>query len=233
MSKLSSLSIFFPTFNEEKNIEDILKLALKVGGMVSDKFEIIVINDGSRDQTGKIVQEYSKNYNQITLIEHKTNLGYGAALKTGFYSSKYEYITYMDADGQFNFEDLQKLVTELEDKSADIVIGFRIRRADNFIRVLNGKIWNILVGLLLNLQVKDIDCGFKLLKKKVLDDIPKLESNGATISAELLVKAKKRGFKIVQLGLNHRFRRFGNATGGNPIHILRAFSDLFSILPKL
>lgn len=229
--KLSSLSVFFPAFNEEKNIKEILLQALLVARKVSGKFEIIVINDGSLDHTEEVVKEVGKKNIQVKLINHAVNMGYGAALKSGFYNSRFDYITYMDSDGQFNFSDLEKLIARIDD--ADLVVGYRIKRADKFIRVLNGKLWNFLVSILMGLSMRDIDCGFKLIKKKVIDSIPQLESNGATVSAELLVKAKKRGFRIVQVGLEHKPRKYGQATGGNPLHIFRAFMDLFTILPKV
>ncbi|MBI2596212.1 glycosyltransferase family 2 protein [Candidatus Daviesbacteria bacterium] len=231
MTKLTSLSIFFPAFNEEKNIPIVIAQVLSVAPNISKKFEIIIINDGSVDGTKEVVERTTRKNKNVRLVNHKKNLGYGAALKSGFYNSKYDYITYMDSDGQFNFSQIEKLISKIG--KTDIVVGFRIKRADRLIRVLNGKLWNLMVSLLLGINLKDIDCGFKLVKKEVIEKIPRLESNGATISAELLVKAKKMGFKIEQVGLVHEPRRFGNATGGNPLHIFRAFYDLFKLLPKL
>lgn len=229
--RLSSLSIFFPALNEEKNIPIVINQALAVAPKYSNKFEIIVVNDGSVDKTKQVVEEIAKRHKNIKLVNHIKNMGYGAALKSGFYSCKYDFITYMDSDGQFNFGQLERLISKID--NADIVVGYRIKRADKFIRVVNGKLWNFLVSVLLGIYLRDIDCGFKLIKKQVIEKIPKLESNGATISAELLVKAKKNGFKIEQIGLEHEPRRFGNATGGNPLHIFRAFIDLIKLWPKL
>lgn len=231
MKKLPSLSIFLPAFNEEKNIGLVINQVLKFVPKISQKFEILIIDDGSIDHTADEVKKISQLHSQVKLIQHPHNQGYGAALKSGFYNSRYAYITYMDGDRQFDFTDLNKLIEKID--QADLVIGYRIKRADNWVRVLNGKLWNFLVSLLLRLRVKDIDCGFKLVKKEVIDAIPKLESNGATISGELLIKAHKKGFKIEQVGLKHKPRKFGSATGGNPLHIFRAFYDLFSILPKV
>ena len=233
MDKLSSLSIFFPAFNEEKNIPIVLSQVLELGLKIADKYEVIVVDDGSMDQTAEVVRDFIKKHSNIKLIQHKENLGYGSALKTGFYNSKFDYITYMDGDGQFDFSEIVKLILKMEEEKSDIAIGFRIKRQDRFVRVINGKLWNFLCSSLMGLRIRDIDCGFKLVKRKVIDDIPKLESSGATISAELLVKAKKKGFKISQVGLIHKDRLFGKATGGNPLHIFRAFYDLFTILPKV
>lgn len=231
MKKLNSLSIFLPAYNEEKNISSTIYQVLEIAPKISEKFEILIINDGSKDSTSEIVENLSLKEKRIKLISHQTNLGYGAALKSGIYASQFDYITYMDSDGQFDFSEVNNLLNFID--GYDVVIGYRIKRADKFIRRLNGHLWTSLVNLLLGLNFKDIDCGFKLLKKEVIDSIPKLQSNGATISAELLIKAKKKGFKIKQVGLKHQFRKFGTATGGNPIHILRAFFDLLKILPKV
>lgn len=231
MKKLSSLSIFFPAFNEQENIKIMVNRALEVAPQVSQKFEIIVVNDGSIDKTQTVVKEMASKDKNIRLISHEVNRGYGSALKTGFYNSKYDYITYSDGDAQFDFKQLIRLVEKAD--QADLVVGYRIKRADNLVRVINGRLWNLLVSSLLRLNIKDIDCGFKLIKKQVIDTIPELESTGATVSAELLVKAKKKGFRIAQVGLVHEPRKFGAATGGNPLHIFRAFSDLFYLWPKL
>ncbi len=231
MNKLNSLSIFFPAFNEEANIKTTVARALEIAPKIASKFEILVIDDGSRDKTAKVVGDIAEIEKTVRLISHHKNLGYGAALKSGFYSSKFDYIVYMDSDGQYDFEDITKMIEKIKD--ADIVAGFRIKRADNFNRVVYAKLWNLLLKALFGISVRDIDCGFKLIKRKVLDSISRLESNGATISAELLTKAKKKGFKIDQVGLIHKPRVFGVNTHGNPLHIFRAFYDILILIPKL
>lgn len=231
MNQLPSLSIFFPAFNEAENIPIIVAQVLENISKITDQYEIIIVNDGSTDNTTEVVNSLILKNKNIKMITHPTNLGYGAALKTGFYNSRFEYIVYMDSDGQFDFLEIYKLIPFKEE--FQIVIGYRIKRADNFLRKLNGHLWTFLMNLLLGIGFKDIDCGFKLIKKEVIDRIPKLESNGATISAELLAKAKKYGFKIKQVGLTHKSRLYGKATGGNVLHIFRAFYDLLKILKKI
>lgn len=231
MNKLTSLSIFFPALNEEGNIASVIKDALIVAPRIANKFEIIIIDDGSKDKTSLVVKQIADKEKRIRLIQHPSNLGYGAALRTGFYNSHFDYIVYMDGDGQFSFSEIKKLLKFSE--QADLVVGFRLKRADPYLRIIKGELWTLLCNLLLNVKVKDIDCGFKLIRREVIKKIPRLESNGATISAELLAKAQKKGFKIKSVGLMHRRRRFGKATGGNALHIFRAFYDLIKILPKL
>ena len=225
--KLPSLSIFFPVFNEGQNIPIILTEVLSLAPKIAQKYEVLIINDGSTDNTNEIIKKYIKSNKNVKLIEHEKNRGYGAALKTGFYNSHFQYITYMDSDGQFEFSEIFKLLSKIGEN--DLVIGRRVRRADNFLRILNGMLWNLLVHSLFSIKFKDIDCGFKIMNRKVLDKIPKLKSNGATISVELVMKAKNKGFKIAQVDLIHKPRKFGKATGGSPLHIFRAFLDLYRL----
>lgn len=229
--KLSSLSIFFPAFNEEKNIAATIKKALVIAPTIASKFEILVIDDGSKDKTAEVVGNIAKKEKTVKLIKHPKNLGYGAALKTGFYNSSFDYIAYMDSDGQYDFSDIVKMIEKIQD--ADVVAGFRVKRADSFNRIVYAKLWNLLLKALFGISVRDIDCGFKLIKRQVLGAIPHLKSNGATISAELLTKAKKKGFKIDQVGLVHKPRVFGVNTHGDPLHIFRAFYDLVTLLSKI
>ncbi len=130
--KLSSLSIFFPVFNEGQNIAHILFEVILVAPKIAQKYEIIVVNDGSIDNTSEVVKKILKSNKNIKLIEHEKNMGYGAALKSGFYNSRFEYITYMDSDGQFEFAEVFKLLPKIWEY--DLVIGRRVKRADNFLR---------------------------------------------------------------------------------------------------
>lgn len=231
MQKTPALSVFFPAYNEEKNIGKTVETALKILPQIATDFEIIVVNDGSTDETGEVVKKIISKNPKVRLISHPKNLGYGAALATGFYSAKFPQIAFTDSDGQFDFSEIKKFLEKID--KADLVIGHRIKRAEGLARKLNAQSWRFLNFLLFGLKVKDIDCGFKLIKKKVLEKIPKLESNGATISVELLVKTKKAGFKIVEVPVNHYPRKVGRPTGASPKVIARAFIELFKLFVKL
>jgi glycosyltransferase involved in cell wall biosynthesis len=232
--KIKELSVFFPAYNEEANIHQTVEKAIEVLKKIAKKWEIIVIDDGSKDKTGAIVKRLIKKEPRIRLITHTPNRGYGAALKSGFYNSQYEWIAFTDADGQFDFSEITKFFEKQKQTGADLVIGYYLKRAVHFYRILGSKLWELAVFLLFGLKVKDIDCGFKLIRKKVIEEIPPLEAErGPFISSELLIKAKKKGFKIVQLGVHHYPRRAGKATGASLKVILSGLKDLIRLKAKL
>ena len=233
--QIEELSVFFPCYNEEKNIKNTVSKAVKVLKKVAKKWEIILINDGSKDNTAKVIEQIKKGYpKEISIITHNPNRGYGAALKSGLYNAKYDWITFTDSDGQFDFEEITKFIDKQQKTKADIVIGYYLSRQVSKATILTSKIWEIIVFILFGLKVTDIDCGFKLIRKSVIEKIPKLEAErGAFISSEFLIKSKKAGFKIVELGVHHYPRVEGKATGRNIKVILKSFSDLFGLWYKI
>jgi glycosyltransferase involved in cell wall biosynthesis len=233
MKKLiDQLSVFFPVFNEEQNIRRTVTDAKRVLEYLSDKWEIIIVNDGSTDATLKIANQLSDNDKRIRVISHKKNLGYGEALKTGFYSAKYSWIATTDADGQFDFSEITLLWQKAN--KAQVIIGYRLDRKDPMLRKFFGWGWTYLANLLLGINVRDVDCSFKLVKKQVIKDIPKLISTrGGMISPELLAKAKNKGFIIAQVGVHHYPRKKGHQTGADIRVILKSFIDLLRLYRNL
>lgn len=232
--QIPELSVFFPAYNEEGHLASTVRKAISVLNKTADKWEIIIVNDGSKDNTGKIAEELAKKDKRITVITHNPNRGYGASLKSGFYNSKYDWIAFTDSDGQFDFSELPKLIEARDEQKADLVVGYYLKRSVPFHRKLNTFIWQTIVRLLFGLRVRDIDCGFKLISKKVIQKIPKLESErGAFISSEFLIKAQKFGYKIVEIGVHHYPRTMGKGTGADLNVIIKSFVDLFSLWRKL
>jgi glycosyltransferase involved in cell wall biosynthesis len=233
MAKLiKEISVFFPAYNEEANIKDTVGKAIQVLDGIAEKYEIIIVNDGSSDETGEVSAELAKKNKNIKVLTHSQNKGYGEALKTGFYNAKYNWIATVDSDGQFDFSEITKLIEKSE--NADIVIGFRIDRKDPLLRKIYGFVWTLLANLLLGVNVRDVDCSFKLVKKEVIQKIPKLESTrGAMISPELLAKAKYQGYKISEVGVHHYSRKEGKQTGASIKVIIKSFLDLFKLWNKL
>ena len=231
---IDSLSLFFPTYNEEGNIKKVVLNAKKTLLKTAKNWEIIVVNDGSKDDTMKIVSDLSKEEPRIRLINHRTNRGYGGSLQSGFYNSKYDWITFTDSDGQFDFSEIDNFIKTQKETNADLVIGYYKKRQVSKFKIITSKMWELAVFVLFGLHVKDVDCGFKLISKKVIEKIPRLESErGAFISSEFLIKSKKAGFKIVEIPITHYPRSAGKGTGRDIKVIVKSFVDLFRLWRKL
>jgi glycosyltransferase involved in cell wall biosynthesis len=223
MKKVSELSIFFPFWNEGKNLEQVVLKAIPVAKKVAAKWEIIMVDDGSSDNTAEVAKSLESKNPNLRLISHKPNRGYGAALKEGFKNAKYNLVVFADGDNQFDFSEVVKFLDKIE--KADIVIGHRKKRVDNSFRHLLMnllKIWDL---VLFGFYFRDIDCGFKLFRKGALNKIMPLQSEGAMITTEILAKAKKAHLKILQVEVNHYPRIYGNQSGGNLRVILRAVKE--------
>ncbi|MBS3102929.1 glycosyltransferase family 2 protein [Candidatus Woesearchaeota archaeon] len=216
--KLSSLSVFFPAYNEEENIALALERAVSVVSKITTDYEIMVVDDGSRDKTSDIVKGYIKTNPKIRLIQHGKNRGYGAALKTGFENSGKELIFYTDSDLQFNLAEISRLLKFIDDY--DLVIGYRIKRKDPFMRLIAASVYKNLVRLILGLKVKDPDCAFKLCRKAVIDKIKPFQgTRGADV--ELLVKAIHYGFRIKEVGVEHLPRLKGKSEATTFLNVIR------------
>ncbi len=225
--KVPALSVFFPFWNEEKNIESVIKNAIPVANKVAEKWEIIAVDDGSKDKTLEIAEKIAKTSPNIIIVSHTTNRGYGAALKSGFKKSKYDLIVFTDGDGQFDFSQVNKFLKKIE--KSDIVIGYRKKRFDNPIRhiLMNLlKIWDL---VFFGFVFRDIDCGFKMFKKEALEKILPFRSEGAMITTEILAKAKRARLKIAQVEVSHYPRIYGDQSGGNLRVIMRAIRESFAL----
>lgn len=201
---------------------------------IVDDYEIIIVNDGSKDKTGEIAEKLASKNKKIKVIHHSPNRGYGAAVTSGTYAARYPWIVLFDADGQFDFKEITKLFKKQKETNADIVWGYVLDRKVSFARKCNTFLWRFLVSLVFGLRVKWIDCGFRMFRKEVVDKIPKLESErGAFISSEFLIKAKKSGFKIAEVLVRHYPDEAGGSTGADLKVIIKSFIDLFRLWKKL
>ncbi len=223
---IESLSIFFPCYNEQENIETLVKNTLEVAHHITNDFELIIVNDGSSDRTPEVADRLASEYDMVRVIHHKNNSGYGAALKSGFRAATKKWVFYTDGDCQFDIAELKDIIPLAE--RYDIVSCYRKNRQDNFFRKLNGHAWSILVNLLFDLGLRDIDCAFKLYRREMFDNM-EIISQGALIDTEILVRAKKAGYSIVQCGVSHYPRRKGQSTGGDIKVIIKAFKELFKL----
>lgn len=231
MKKSLSLSVILPAYNEEDNIKK------TVSGVISnlekniDRFEVIVVNDGSNDSTGDIVQKLSSSDPRIILVNHLENQGYGAALRSGFVRASLDYVFLMDSDGQFDSGELERFFPYIDESA--IVIGYRENRADSSIRTLNAWLYHLYIELLFGLSVKDIDCAYKVFPRIAYERIKPIKSGGALFSAEFLIKLKRVGYKIIELPVSHFPRLFGKQTGANLKVILRMFKECWKLRNEL
>ncbi len=230
-NKIKEISVFFPTYNEEENIEKVVKKAKKVLDSVAEKWEILIVNDGSRDNTLKIAEKLAKNVKHIKVVNHKVNQGYGGALKSGFKKAMYSWVAFTDSDGQFDFAEINKFLPFI--KTHDLILGYRLKRADSFTRQLYTYVWGMLPRVLWGLNVRDYSCGFKLIKKKVFMKIQPLVGEEKVTQIEMLVKAKKAGFKFAEVGVHHYPREFGKQTGANVKVVAKSIIDLIKLWQKL
>ena len=225
-----SIGVFFPCYNEQENVGELVKKAVGVLENLEADFEVIIVNDGSRDSTGEVAGKLAQTDKRIKVVNHKMNLGYGSALRSGFKAATKELVFFTDGDGQFDIAELAPLINLMQEY--DVVTCYRINRQDNLIRRLNGFFWTSLVCFLFRIKIRDIDCAFKLFKRKIFDNI-ELESTGALIDTEILVRAHRKGYKITQRGVHHYPRTAGKQTGAKFRVIFRAFRELFKFYRKL
>jgi len=225
-----SISIVFPAFNEEDNVERAVHSALECFQPYFNNIEIIVVDDGSTDATRARLDGLAKRVPQVVAKHHVVNRGYGAALRTGIESAHNELIFFSDSDLQFDLAEIKNLLEWIH--SYDIVAGFRERRADPPIRKFNAWAWKMLVRSILGVKVRDIDCAFKLFHRHVFDDV-RLESVGAMINTEILARASHKKMTIKEVPVSHFSRQMGAQTGANPKVIVKAFKELFVMYGKL
>jgi len=221
-----NLSAVMPAYNEEENIAAMIEDVVTALSAITDDYEVVVVDDGSRDGTAQRVKEAARRHPQVRLIQHERNQGYGAAVFTGLTSSAKDLVFFTDSDRQFDLSEIHKLLAL--SGQADLVIGERAPRRDPFLRRLNGWGWSLLVNLMFGYTARDIDCAFKLIRREVIQTVrDQVLSRGATFSAEFLVLARRSGYRIREVKLSgHRPRHAGKATGAKLHVIVRAFREL-------
>ncbi|MBC5804931.1 MAG: glycosyltransferase family 2 protein [Candidatus Eremiobacter antarcticus] len=226
VSSAESLSVFFPACNEQDIIGDTVESARTVLAGLTGDFEIIVVDDGSADRTAAIVEGIAARDERVRLVRHGRNRGYGAALRSGFASARKQLVFFSDADGQFDLAELPGLLALLS--KATVVLGYRIRRSDPPHRLVIAKVYNLIIRAVFGLRVRDIDCAYKLFRRDVLREVS-LESNGAFISSELLIKLRRRGVAMVELGVHHYPRTTGVSKGATVGVILKTVRDIIRL----
>ena len=220
---MGDLSFVLPAFNEAENIGVAIRRCVEVGDELGLDFEVIVVDDGSRDATRGIVARHQAREGRLRAIHHPRNRGYGAALRSGLLAARMERVFFTDADLQFDVAEIRNLLREAE--AHDIVVGYRAPRRDPVVRRLNGWVWSRLVGRLFDLPVRDVDCAFKVFDRRVFDRIP-IHSIGALVNTEILVRALAEGFTLAEVPVSHFPRTSGAQSGAHPRVIAKALREL-------
>lgn len=225
-----SITVFFPCYNERDNVARVTERAIAVLDNLQADYEIVIVDDGSTDGTGQNADDLAARHARVRVVHHERNLGYGAALQSGFRAATKQLVFYTDGDGQFDMGEMPALLPLMD--QYDIVSCYRIDRRDNLLRKAAGRLWTALNRLVFSLKIRDIDCAFKLYKREIFDTI-RMESAGALIDTEILARAARKGYRIVQRGVHHYPRTTGQQTGANPAVVLRAFRELLRLRGRI
>jgi len=226
-----SVSVFFPAYNDAGTIASLVILAHITVRRYSDDFEIIVVNDGSPDHTGELLDEMARVNPWLKVVHHQENRGYGGALRTGFETASKELVLYTDGDAQY---DPREFALLLDAYSADIdfVNGYKISRNDPLHRKLIGRAYHHFVKLAFGLKVRDVDCDFRLMRKSIFDKV-KLNRSSGVICVELMKKVHDHKFKITEVPVHHYHRTYGKSQFFNFPRVFRTLRDLVELWVEL
>ncbi|HYO43479.1 MAG TPA: glycosyltransferase family 2 protein [Candidatus Limnocylindrales bacterium] len=233
-ARVARLSYFFPAHNEEANIEGLVAEALETLPSIAETFEIIAVDDGSRDRTGEIADRLAAEHpGVVRVVHHVPNRGYGGALRGGFEASRYELLAFTDGDRQFQVGDIARLTARMaEADHPDVVVGYRIKRADPMVRIVYARTYKLANRIFYGLRIRDVDCAAKLFRREALEGV-RVESGGAFFSAELMIKIKEQRRSIAEVGIPHYPRTAGSPTGAKVSVIGRAVKDFWMLRLRL
>jgi glycosyltransferase involved in cell wall biosynthesis len=224
------VSIVLPCHNEAPNLLAAVRMASEAGRRNALEHEVIVVDDGSRDRTLALATALAANDPAVRVVVHPTNRGYGAALRSGIAAARQPWVLLTDTDLQFDLAELDAFVPLAD--GHDVIVGYRIERRDPRGRIVAAAVWNRLVHRLFHLPVRDVDCAFKLIRRKLLYQL-ELESDGAAISTELLVGLLGRHARFAELGVHHRAREAGRQSGTSPRVVARALRELIALRRRI
>ncbi len=222
-----SLSVFFPAYNDSGTIASLVIGALKAAGRLTPDFEVLVVNDGSRDATPEIADELARLCPQVRVIHHPVNRGYGGALRSGFAEATKDYVFYTDGDAQYDPSEMADLWASLG-PGVDMVNGYKISRSDPLHRIIIGRVYHYTVKFLFGLKVRDVDCDFRLMKRSIFDRV-RLEKNSGVICLEMMKKIQDAGFGIAEVPVHHYHRAYGKSQFFNFPRIARTAVDVLKL----
>jgi glycosyltransferase involved in cell wall biosynthesis len=225
--KPAGLSVFFPAYNDSGTIASMVIRAVQTASELTPDYEVIVVNDGSADATPDIIDELARTYPHVRAVHHPRNRGYGGALQTGFRSATKDLIFYTDGDAQYDPAELMVLWNRLTPE-ADLVNGYKISRSDPFHRIIIGRVYHHIVKLLFGLTVRDVDCDFRLMRRRIFERI-NLEKTSGVICLEMMKKITDGGFRIVEVPVHHYHRAFGKSQFFNFPRIFKTGVDVMRL----
>ena len=226
-----SISVFFPAYNDAHSIGKLVEDALEVLPGLTDTFEVIVVNDGSADETRDVLERLRSKHEAVRVVEHEINRGYGGALQSGFQAARHDLVFYTDGDGQYDVRELVKLYPLLTE-NVDVVNGFKMERTDKMNRKVIGGFYNRLAHLLFSLPVSDVDCDFRLIRRAILGTI-NLHSTSGSICVELVYKLRQAGARFEEIGVNHYARQYGKSQFFTVRRVSKTLIDFFSLWLRL
>jgi glycosyltransferase involved in cell wall biosynthesis len=221
------LSVFFPAYNDSGTIASLVIAALQTARTLTPDFEVIIVNDGSADSTAQIADELARTYPEVRVVHHERNRGYGGALRSGFAAATRDLVFYTDGDAQYDPQELSLLWQALTD-DVDLVNGYKISRSDPLHRVVIGRIYHHTVKLLFGLQVRDVDCDFRLMRRAIFDRVS-LEKNSGVICLEMMKKIQDAGFKIAEVPVHHYHRAHGRSQFFNFRRLFKTAVDVLKL----
>ena len=225
---MPGLSVFFPAYNDAGTIASLVITSVKVAATLTDDYEVIVINDGSQDDTAKILDELARIYpSRVRIVHHEVNRGYGGALRTGFATASKDYVFYTDGDAQYDPAEMAVLWEKMTD-GVDWVNGWKISRSDPLHRIIIGRLYHHYVKLLFGLKVRDVDCDFRLMRRRIFD-IVRLEKNSGVICLEMMKKFQDAGFRVAEQPVHHYHRAHGQSQFFNFPRVFRTLIDVHKL----
>ena len=230
-NKRYSISAFFPVYNDWGTISSMVLLVDSVLKRVASNYEIILVDDGSKNLTKRVLEELLSEVDKLRVVTHTENRGYGGALKTGIYNSRYELIFYTDGDAQYNPEELELLVNKLDD-GIDVVNGYKISRSDPVYRKIIGRLYHYITKLMFGFKIRDVDCDFRLMRRQIFEDLT-LEYDSGVICVEMIAKLNKKGYKFEEVPVHHYYRMSGKSQFFNIKRIIRVGIHLLRLWYKI
>ena len=230
MRKVKSISLMFPLYNDKSTVELMIRKSSSILKKLKRKYEIIIVDDGCPENSGKLALKIAKKFSNIKIFFHKKNLGYGAALKTGLKKCKNDWIFMIDGDAEYDVNDLPRLLKV--SKNYDLVITYRYKKKYTTYRIIISWVYNAILRLIFNIKFRDISTGSRLVSKKLIRRI-KLKSNSPFMGAELAIKTQLSGYKVGEIGIHTYPRTFGTGASVSLKNILLTIRDMLLLFFKI